>query len=73
MSQPVVGESGTPGMLFAERDLLVVEVQFGAVAPLDHHRVSPSRRLLAAFPYLFFTSPAKAVAPGRALERRASR
>jgi DNA-binding Xre family transcriptional regulator len=26
---PVVGESSTPGMLFAERDLLVVEVEFG--------------------------------------------
>jgi hypothetical protein len=28
-------------MLFAQRDLLVVEIEFGAVAPSDQHRVSP--------------------------------
>ena len=37
---PVVGESGGSCMLFAVRDLLLVEVQFGAVAPVEQHRVS---------------------------------
>ena len=38
---PVVGESGGSRMLFAQCDLLVVEIEFGAVAPGDQHRVSP--------------------------------
>ncbi len=41
---PIVRESCTACMFLAERDLLVIEVQFGTVAPGDEHRIVLSKK-----------------------------
>ncbi len=37
LESPIVRIAGRPGVLLAGRDLLVIQVQFGAIAPCDLH------------------------------------